>query len=354
MTAANIRGLGLWLPEEVRANDAWPPAFAAQFGELHRGDFTRVDAAPDAIGAIAMRHAQPFERDPFRGTGRRHVARDILPSDAEARAGARALEDAGLDPREVDVVFSHSLVPDRLTPPNAPRVAHLLGLSRAAAFGVDGVCASALAQLVLAAGMIESGRARHVLLVQSHLVSPTLDYAHPASVFLGDAASAIVLGPASSGGVGAHVARADGALHGGITWERRDGGARRWYEPGGGFCPGSADRDAVRAMSARLLHFGVDTLTELFAASGVAPAEVTLVSFQPTAWYPAALAEALGVARAPSTFDRIAHVGACGVVANLLEARTRGLLDPRAPVALYAHGAGVNRIGVLLRSTHAD
>lgn len=348
---AAIRGLGLWLPEDVRHNDAWPASFCEKIAGRH--DFTRVDAADDAIGAIARRHSAPYERDPFRGTTRRHVG-GLLPSDAESRAGALALEDAGVDPMEVDMVFSHSLVPDRITPPNAPLVAHRLGLRRAAAFGVDAVCASVLAQLVLAAGMIESGRARCVLLVQSHVVSGALDYSHPASVFLGDAASAVVvvgdrrLTPAASsptsGTIGGSLIRADGALHGGITWERRGGGGRRWHEAGDSFVPGCVDREAVRVMSARLLHFGVETLGEVIG-EGVD----VLASFQPTAWYVAALAEALGIDAAPCTFDRIAHVGACGVVANLLEARRLGLLRDGARVALYAHGAGVNRATVMTR-----
>lgn len=342
---ASVWGLGLWLPPDVRCNDAWPPSFVEEFAARHRADFTRVEPASDAIGAIAARHAAPHERDPFRGTRRRHVARDVLPSEAEAHAGAAALADARVDPLDVDVVLSHSLVPDRLTPPNAPLVAHRLGLRRATAFGLDAVCASALAQLIVGAALIESGRARHVLLVQSHLVSPTLDYAHPASVFLGDAASALVLGPGreGSGEIGPHVAVADGALHGGITWERRD--PSRWWEAGGAFVPGSSDRDAVRAMSARLLHFGVETLSALTTFDS----KDVLVCFQPTAWYPSALAEALGLAHAPSTFERLGHVGACGVVANLIRARAQGLLRPGARTALYAHGAGVNRAGVLLR-----
>ncbi len=348
---AAIKGLGLWLPGEVRRNDAWPPSFTEQFAERHRADFTRVEPARDALGAIAERHARAHERDPFRGTKQRYVARDVLPSEAEAHAGAAALADAKVDPLEIDVVLSHSLVPDRLTPPNAPLVAHRLGLRRAAAFGLDAVCASVLAQLIAGAALIESGRARHVLLVQSHLVSPTLDYTHPASVFLGDAASALVLGSAREGGIEHHVARADGALHGGITWERRDGARERWYQAGGAFLPGSADPDAVRVMSARLLHLGVETLTELFANGGHTD---VLVCFQPTAWYGAAAAEALGITHAPSTFERLAHVGACGVVANLLEARDRGLMERGARLALYAHGAGVNRAGLLLRCGAPD
>jgi 3-oxoacyl-[acyl-carrier-protein] synthase-3 len=349
---ATIRGLGAWFPETVRHNDEWPAAFHRELGTRNTRDISRIEPAADEIGAIMMRHAQKTAGDPFRGTVRRHVApTSIAPSEAESLAAERALADAGVDPREVDLVLSHSLVPDRLTPPNAPLVALKTGCTRAAAFGLDAVCASAVAQLVLGSAMIESGRARFVLAVQSHLVFRTLDLLEPSSVFLGDGATAMVLGPAREGrGLLAHVARADGSFHGAVTWTR-EGEPGPWYE-GGRVHPGSADREAVKRMSGQLLHLGVETCRELFDRGRIRAQEIAaLASIQPTSWYTAALAEALGMREdcVPNTYPRVAHIGAAGVVANLLEARERGLLADGALVALYAHGAGANRTGALLR-----
>jgi len=351
--SATIRGLGAWFPAEVRGNETWPRAFHEQRAERAQRDISRIAPAEDEIGAIMMRNAAKVASDPFRGTTRRHVAPEtIAPSDAEALAAESALRDAGVDPADVDLVLSHSLVPDRLTPPNAPLVALKTGCTRAAAFGLDAVCASAIAQLALGAAMIESGRARYVLAVQSHLIFRTLDLVDPSSVFLGDGAAAMVLGPAREGrGLLAHVARADGSLHGAVTWSA-EGPARQPWFAGGRMHPGSDDRDAVRRMSGRLLHLAVETCHALFDAARVDKNDVAAIaSIQPTSWYPAAIAEALGVPaeRVPSTYESVAHIGAAGVVANLLEARRRGLLADGALVALYAHGAGANRTAALLR-----
>ena len=57
----------------------------------------------------------------------------------------------------------------------------------------------------------------------------------------------------------------------------------------------------------------------------------------------------IDVERAPQTYDRLAHVGGCGVVTNLIEARERGLLHDGATVALYAQGAGFTRSVALVR-----
>jgi 3-oxoacyl-[acyl-carrier-protein] synthase-3 len=63
-------------------------------------------------------------------------------AEAEAIAGRGALEDAGVDPRDVDLVLGWAMVPDRVTPPSAPRVAHLVGATKAAGMGLDVACAT--------------------------------------------------------------------------------------------------------------------------------------------------------------------------------------------------------------------
>ncbi len=348
--SAVIRGMGLHLPATVRRNEDWPASFAASFRERRGGDLTRIDPAADAIGAIAAAHAAETERDPFRGAHTRHVVDQEKPSEVAARAAQEALRDADVAPGSIDLLLAHSLVPDRVSPPDAARIAAALGIENAAAYGLDAVCASVVAQLVIASAMIESGRARNVLLVQSHVISPTLDWDQPASAIFGDAASALVVGRGDGGGLVADVAAVDGRAHDAVTFVRREGSP--WYRGGGPLHPGSGDRAATDALTSRLLHHGVRTMRELLERAHV-PAEQldVLATIQPTAWYPSALAQAIGLPRerAPVTFDTIAHVGACGVVANLLEARRRGLLRRGALVALYAHGAGMNRVGALLR-----
>lgn len=348
--SAVVLGLGLHLPPRVRPNSAWPASFSERFAALRARDLTRIDPATDAVGAIATRWASATERDPFRGATRRHVA-DVSSTELAAEAGRAALADAGLAASDVDVVLSHALVPEQVSPPDAARVAHLLGVRRGGAYGLDAVCASVIAQLVVAAALVESGRARHVLLVQSHLVSPTLDLEQPASAIFGDAASALVVGPGARGeGLVGDVAAVDGALHRAVTFERKEG--TPWWAEGSALHPASGDRAATAQMTSRLLHLGVDTLGALFDRTGLAPKDVdVLATIQPAAWYPPALAEATGipVERAPSTFASIAHVGASGVVANLLAARAEGRLSPGANVVLYAHGAGMNRVAALLR-----
>jgi 3-oxoacyl-[acyl-carrier-protein] synthase III len=101
-----------------------------------------------------------------------------------------------------------------------------------------------------------------------------------------------------------------------------------------------------------LLKYPIETIRELCDVTGVPIDAISSIAMiQPLAWYQAAVAEGLGidVSRVPSTYERYAHLGAAGVVANLIEARSRGLLRDRAPVVLYAHGSGITRYAALLR-----
>src|SRR5436305_5652285 len=61
-------------------------------------------------------------------------------SDYAARAGAAALEAAGVSANELDLVLVATMTQDELTPNTAPLVAHLLGAERAGALDVGAAC----------------------------------------------------------------------------------------------------------------------------------------------------------------------------------------------------------------------
>lgn len=351
---AKILGLGSFLPEKILDNSDWPPDFTARKSVRFGDELADVTAErADRCDAIMARYLAAESDDPFRGTTRRRIADPKMSSaEAEALAAKRALDDAGVGPEDIDLVLSWAMVPDRVTPPTAPRVAHLVGASRAAGIGLDVACGTAIAQLTLAAAMIESGRARHVLLTESHLIGRANPMDHPASPIVGDAASAIVLGPSEKAGVGLSHMVSHGEYHGAVTWVRtRDENEPPWWEAGPAFVPGSRDRAMVKALSSKLVHVARDTISELLerAHRTIGTVDV-LACTQPRRWFPHAVAEAIGlpIEKAPHTFDELAHIGGCGPVVNLLEARSRGMLAPGARVLLFGMGAGITRTAVLI------
>ena len=188
----SIVGIGTWLPETVRTNDAWPPSFRQnrQSAATERSTTSRLRRPLAA--ALVERDLSP--KRTIRSSGRSGATSPTgaLAADAEIAAAARALADARVAPADVDLVLSYSIVPDRLTPTAAPSLT-ASALASARLLGVDAACASSITQLDVARAYIDSGLARVVLLVQSHLLLRAMPMEHPASPGLGDGATALVV-----------------------------------------------------------------------------------------------------------------------------------------------------------------
>lgn len=356
MTIA-IVGVGTWLPEAIRTNDAWPPTFAAN--ALGKGDRTFNDIPPSEdreAAAIVARDLEAETRDPFLGAKLRHVADDsVTAAEAEASAGLAALRDAGLAPSGVDLVLSNSIVPDRLMPSTAAAVAHRIGATRALALGVDAACASSVAQLDVARAYIAAGLANTVLLVQSHLLLRAIPMGHPASPGLGDGASAMVV----TRGTGLTIRSTFALTHGdhaiAVTWVRGqdDTTDAPWWKAGGDYRLGSRAPDRAKILMRETVSFGAATIRTAAERASINVAELGVVaSVQPRGFIPPAIAERLGLPRASAvtTYDRVAHLGACGPVFNLARARALGRAPRGTFLAMYGQGAGFTRAAAILEA----
>ncbi len=115
-------------------------------------------------------------------------------SDFAARAGEAALDRAGVQASELDLVLVATTTADEMAPNAAPLVAGLLGAGAVAAMDVGSACTGWLAALALATGQIESGRTRHALVIGADFLSQFLDESDRAtSVLFADGAGAAVL-----------------------------------------------------------------------------------------------------------------------------------------------------------------
>lgn len=351
---AAIAGLGVYYPERVRTNAAWP----ADFGKAARitGDrlFNDIPRSPDPALRLTDAYLAAEAGDPFLGVRERRVAPDgMSAADAELIAAQRALADAGTSPQSVDVVISYAAVPDRITPPSACDVASRLGAPRAVAYGVDAACATALVQIQLARALVESGQASTVLLTQSHLLLRTFPMLHPAAPGLGDAATAIVVRSEGRFPILATLGRTHGEFSPAVTWVRGDSDAHDapWWQAGGPLRVGSRDRAQAKLLQRDTVAYGVRTLRELVHAAHVDLERIgVLATVEPRGWVPLAIAEVLGLAPASvaSVYETRGHLGACGPIANLNHAYASGKAESARFVALYAQGAGFTRVAVLL------
>ena len=100
------------------------------------------------------------------GIEERHFARRGQSSSVlGVEAARRALDDAGLEPREIDLIVFATMTPDHYFPGNGGLLAAALGLETTHAIDVRMQCAGFLSGLHVADAFIRSGSARRVLLV---------------------------------------------------------------------------------------------------------------------------------------------------------------------------------------------
>ncbi|MGA9859785.1 MAG: beta-ketoacyl-ACP synthase 3 [Solirubrobacteraceae bacterium] len=253
-------------------------------------------------------------------------------SDYATRAGARALAAAGVDAIELDLVIVATLSQDELTPNTAPIVAHNLGATHAGAFDVGAACTSFLTAVAQGSAQIESGRARHVLVIGADFVTRIVDYTDKRSAPLfADAAGAVVLGPGDTGAgrgrIGPIVLGADGSH------------AQTLFAT-------IAERK-VRMDGPEVFRHAVARMSEVTLAAvgraGLTLADIDLFVFhQANARITRALGErlALDPARVVECIETIGNASAATLPIGLATASDDGRLRPGARVLLSAFGAG--------------
>lgn len=113
------------------------------------------------------------------------------------QAAEQAIADAGLRPADIDLVLNASGTPMQAIPDGGALMGAALGLTGHFAFSLHATCISFLVALQQAAFLIDAERARHVVIVSTEAGSRGLNFDQPESALLiGDAAVAIVVGPA--------------------------------------------------------------------------------------------------------------------------------------------------------------
>lgn len=190
MKYAAIAGSGSFLPERVMSND-----------EL---------AAELATRNIATSNEWIVERT---GIKQRHLAeRGVTTSQLASHAARRALQDAGVEAAEVDLIIVATSTPDYIFPSTACLVQAELGIKGGAAFDVQAVCSGFVYALSTADAFVRAGRSKCALVIGAEVFSRILDWNDRGTcVLFGDGAGAVVLKASDAPGILAAQLHADGS-----------------------------------------------------------------------------------------------------------------------------------------------
>lgn len=129
------------------------------------------------------------------GISSRHIAAEgECTSDLGLKAARQALERAGMDATEIDLIILATSTPDQTFPATAVTIQAELGITEGAAFDVQAVCSGFIFALTTADQYIRSGQARNVLVIGAETFSRILDWEDRTTcVLFGDGAGAVVL-----------------------------------------------------------------------------------------------------------------------------------------------------------------
>ena len=135
------------------------------------------------------------------GISERRVAENEGTCDLAVKASNNALEMAGIDASELDLIILATTTPDKIFPATATMLQNQIGAS-CPAFDMQAVCAGFVFALTTAQQYIENGNAKNVLVVGSETLSKIVDWDDRGTAILfGDGAGAVVLSEDNETGI---------------------------------------------------------------------------------------------------------------------------------------------------------
>lgn len=125
---------------------------------------------------------------------RRIASEKEATSDLASVAAQRALECAGLNPMELDLIIVATSTPDMIFPSTACIVQEKIGAKRAAAFDISAACSGFIYALAVGDQYIRSGASSSVLVIGAEVMSRIIDWSDRGTCILfGDGAGAVIL-----------------------------------------------------------------------------------------------------------------------------------------------------------------
>ena len=142
---------------------------------------------------------------------RHFVDAGVGSSDLGAEAARRAMQAAGCQPADIDLIIVATSTPDMVFPSTAALLQSKLGIVGCPVFDVQAVCSGFIYAMTVADAMIKTGTAKRALVIGAEVFSRILDFKDRTTcVLFGDGAGAVVLEASSTPGILATDIHADG------------------------------------------------------------------------------------------------------------------------------------------------
>jgi 3-oxoacyl-[acyl-carrier-protein] synthase-3 len=140
------------------------------------------------------------------------AADDEYTSQFAVKAGRQALEKAGIDAKDIDIIICATTTPDQILPSTGCLIQAELGCENAAGMDVFAACSGFVYGITMVESMIRTGQIRNALVIGAEVLTKYVDYSDRSTcVIFGDGAGAAVLSPVQEGkGILSTKIRSDG------------------------------------------------------------------------------------------------------------------------------------------------
>ena len=309
---AQIIGTGSCLPEKIVTNDYLS---------------TIVDTSDEWVSSRT-------------GIRQRHISIEETTVSLSAEAGRRALENAGVAPKELDLILVATCTPDTLVPNTACLVQSELGATGAVAFDISAACSGFVFALNMVDAYIRSGMCKTALVIGAETLSRIVDWKDRSTcVLFADGAGAAVVRAAETG-VSAATLGSDGTRGGVIYVKNREN-----FNP---FVMEQKPMDFLYMDGAAVFKFAVkkipEAIQETLAKAGLTVDEIDwFLLHQANARINQSIAKKLKISmdKVPMNVDRCGNTSAASVPILLDEVNRKGLLKPGQKIVLAGFGSGL-------------
>ena len=279
------------------------------------------------------------------GIKKRHIiAEDETTTDLAFNAAEKAIEAAGIQNIEIDLIIVATTTPTRIFPSTASLVQERLGINGCPAFDLQAVCTGFVYALTVADKFIKSGSAKNALIIGAESLSRIVDWNdRNTCVLFGDGAGAVVLQASEETGILSTHIHSDGKYNGLLS------------VPTG---PGSMDTDAkpyIEMQGNDVFKIAVRTLStiadETLSANNLSKKDIDwLIPHQANIRIIAATAKKLGMSmdQVVVTVDEHGNTSAASIPLALDVAVRDGRIQRGETLLLEAFGGGFTWGSVLL------
>ncbi|MBM4297216.1 MAG: ketoacyl-ACP synthase III [Deltaproteobacteria bacterium] len=264
-------------------------------------------------------------------------------ADMAFKAATRALQDAGMEAKDLEAIIMGTVSSDYLMPSSACVLEDLLGARNAFSFDVGAACSGFINAISVADSFIRSGKINNALVVGSDTLSRWLNWQDRTTCILfGDGAGAVVLGVSENGtGILSTKLRTDGSY------------VKMLYVPAGGSLKPATpetvkkNEHTITMNGKEVFKLAVRSIAEIsreaLTEAGVTIEQLSLViPHQANKRIIVALAERLGVPmeKVMVNLEKYGNTSAASIPVALDEARRQGRIKPGDIVLFNAFGAG--------------